>query len=126
MTSMLLKINRIQSLFFLLLLFAACTQKVHKETEAPIDLIPRDTMVSIIVDLRLMDAVVSAEQRRASRKITEINYYIHNSIINKYGISREQFKSSLSYYQQDLNVMDGIYADAITRLSKMKSMVEQE
>lgn len=106
--------------------FAACTQKVNKPAEAPPDLIQRDTMVSIFVDLRLLDAVVNFEQRKGNRKLDTITYYLHNSIMEKYDITREQFQSSYTYYQSDMDVIDGIYIDAITRLSKLKAVTEQE
>ncbi len=106
--------------------FASCTDKLNKEVEPPADLIPRDTMVSIFVDFRLMDAVLNYEQRQGNRKLNEIKLYLHNSVLEKYGITREQFASSFDYYQTDMEVIDGIYADAITRLSMMKSTVDQE
>ena len=120
--------NSFFQLFLLLLpiLIGSCTQKLNREPEAPADLIPRDTMVSIFVDLRLMDAVINYEQRQGNRKINDIKYYLHNSILDKYGINREQFEQSFTYYQTDLEVIDQIYADAITRLSKVKSKIEQE
>ena len=105
---------------------ASCTDKLNKEVEPPADLIPRDTMVSIFVDFRLMDAVLNYEQRQGNRKLNEIKLYLHNSVLEKYGITREQFASSFDYYQTDMEVIDGIYADAITRLSMMKSTVDQE
>lgn len=123
----LLKNNRY--LFLLLVLgsgILGCTQKLEREVEKPADLIPRDTMVSIFVDLRLMDAVVYFEQRNGNRKIHELKYYTHNSIMEKYGITREQFERSFTYYESDLEVIDQIYADAITQLSMMKSRIDQE
>jgi hypothetical protein len=72
-----------------------------------------------------MDAVVNYEQRMGNDKISEINYYLHNSILEKYSITRDQFERSYTYYQHDLEVLDGMYADAITRMTKMKSLIEQ-
>ena len=121
-------INRIvfPALAAMVLVLNGCTEKLDKAAEPPADLIPRDTMVSIFVDLRLMDAVLNYEQRQGNRKLHELKYQLHNSIMDKYGISREQFERSFDYYENDMEVLDGIYADAITRLSKLKSKVEQE
>ncbi len=121
-------INRIILLLAAVFAFAlaGCTAKLNKEAEPPADLIPRDTMVSIFVDLRLMDAVLNYEQRQGSRELHEMKYQFHNSILEKYGITREQFEQSFDYYENDMEELDGIYADAITRLSKMKSKVEQD
>ena len=121
--------NRISFALLLCLIalgIASCTQKVNKELEPPADLIPRDTMVSIFVDLRLMDAVVTFEQRKSNPKLQDLNYYLHNSIMEKYSITREQFEESYKFYQSDMEVLDGIYADAITRMSLLKTKTEQE
>ena len=96
------------------------------DAEEPEDLIQRDTMVAIFVDLRLLDAIANHEQRKGFRKVNELNYHMHNSIMEKYRITREQFKRSYAYYQDDLKIIDEIYADAITELSKLKAKVEQE
>lgn len=103
-----------------------CTHKLEVEEQPPEDLIPRDTMVSIFVDLRLMDAVLNFEQLRGSRHVDDKKYYLYLSVMDKYCITREQFERSFSYYQEDLDQIDQIYADAITRLSLMKSKEEQE
>ena len=116
-------------LLFILLLSAGisgCTEKLNKEKEPPADLINRDTMFSIFVDLRLKEAVINYEQRQGNRKINEIKFYIHNSIMDKYGITRDQFERSFNHYQADLEVIDKIYADAITRLTKMRSKIKME
>ena len=120
--------NRLPHLFllFFAVVLAGCTEKLNKVEPPPADLIPRDTMVSIFVDLRLMDAAVNYEQRQGNREINEIKYYYHNSIMEKYGITREQFERSFDYYEQDLDEVDKIYADAITRLSMMKSKIKIE
>jgi len=123
------RINRsalLPCLLFLLGGLFGCTQKLEIKAEAPEDLIPRDTMVSIFVDLRLLDAVMNFEQLGGSRKVSQKNYFLYKSILDKYCITREQFKRSFDYYQNDLEVIDQIYADAITRLSVLKSKVEQD
>lgn len=103
-----------------------CTQKLEIKSEVPEDIIPRDSMVSIFVDLRLLDAVLNFEQLGGSRKVSNKNYFLYGSILDKYCITREQFERSFDYYQNDLEVLDEIYADAITRLSMLKSKVEQD
>ncbi len=83
-------------------------------------------MVNIIVDIRVMDAIIVVKQRRGEHSQTDLKYYLNNSIMSKYNITRQQFDSSFYYYETDLKVLDGIYADAITKLSLMKSEPNQE
>lgn len=81
-------------------------------------------MVDLIVDMRIYDAIIKTKQQTPGSDLNYYRYYLHNSIMEKFGITREQFESSFNYYLVDIDVIDEIYADAITKLSKMKSEVE--
>lgn len=107
------------------LFWAGCTGKMEKKIDAPADLIHRDSMVNIMADLKLMDAIVFFEQRKGTLKTNEITFYIHNSIMEKYLITREQFEDSFNYYQQDLAEFDRLIADVITRLTILKTEAEK-
>ena len=111
---------------FLLLFFLGCTQKIETVATPPENLIPQDQMVDIVVDLLIFDAILVEKQRSNSKDIDSTKYYLHNSIMEKYNITREGFESSFDYYANNLKVMDGIYADAITKLSKMQGEIETE
>ena len=111
---------------FSLIFQSGCTEKVRKKQLPPDDHIPREEMVDIIVDMHLYDAIIWKEQKTKTRKIQYEKFFLYESILEKYQISREQFESSMDYYQSDLEVMDEIYADVITKLSIMKSEMEKE
>jgi len=116
--------NLIYFLSLFLILQVNCTRQLDKKVLPPDDLIPREKMVDIIVDMKIYDAILKTKQKKAPSEVDFSKYYIHNSILEKYDITRERFESSLTYYHHDLEVMDEIYADAITKLSKMQSEVE--
>lgn len=105
---------------FLILSLLGCKPVVEKMDPPPDDLIPRDEMVDIIVDLQLMEAILVTKQKSKAKDLDFTKYYVYNSILAKYKITRDQFERSHAYYQQDLKTMDEIYEEAITRLSKMK------
>lgn len=107
------------------LFWTACTGKMEKKIDAPADLIHRDSMVNIIADLMLMDAIVFFEQRQGTLVTNELNFYIHNSIMEKYLITREQFEESFMFYQHDLAKFDKLIADVITRLTILKTETEK-
>jgi len=111
---------------FSLLIFFGCTQKIETAVAPPEDLIPRDQMVDIIADLFIMEAILIEKQKKKSEDFHFSKYYIHNSILEKYNITRKSFEDSFNYYAHDLKTMDDIYADAITKLSKMQEEVKTE
>lgn len=105
----------------LLVFFLGCTHKLKEEKPVPADLIPKEQMIDICVDLRIMDSMLASNQRKKNKDQNLNELYLHNSIMEKYRITRDQFERSMEYYQRDLKVLDEIYEEAITRLSKMKS-----
>ena len=108
-------------LFFL----SSCTQKVDNILTPPDDLIPRDEMVDIIVDMHIYDAIMVTNQKK-SKKPHESKYYFYKSVMEKHNITKEKFERNFEYYHQDIDVMDEIYADVITKLSKMQSEAQRE
>jgi hypothetical protein len=113
-------------LLIAVLSLGSCTRSVNPIADKPENLIQRDSMVNIIVDLRLMDAILVLKQRKGERDVNDLKYYLNNAILLKYNITRPQFDSSFAYYQNDLKVIDEIYADAITKLTLMKAESEPE
>ena len=115
-------------IFFGIILIAsvACTQKLEHHAEKPDDLIPKDTMVGMFTDFRLMDAALLHEQKNRKKNIDDTELYMYTSILEKYHVSRERFEQSFDYYATDLNEFDEIYAEVITRLSKLKAEIEEQ
>jgi len=113
-------------LFIAFLLCMGCRPSVEHPVSPPDDLIPRDEMIDIIVDFRLMEAILVTKQKSKAKDWDFTKYYTYNSVLEKHGITRERFERSHAYYQQDLKLMDEIYAEALARLSKMKSEPEKK
>ncbi|MCD4788648.1 MAG: DUF4296 domain-containing protein [Bacteroidales bacterium] len=112
--------------FLLFFSLASCTERVEDKIKPPDDLITREEMVDIIVDMHIFDAVMASEQKKGGKEVQNQKYYLYNSIMEKHNITRERFDESFKYYQHDFEVMDDIYADVITKLSIMKSEAERE
>lgn len=113
------------SILSLLVIFG-CTQKIETVAEPPNNLITQDQMVDIVADLVILDAILIKKQKMKSDDLDSTKYYLHNSILVKYNISRESFDDSFNYYAYNLKTMDDIYAKAITKLSKMQGEIESE
>lgn len=113
-------------LLTVLFLALACTRHVEVEQEMPADLIPRDSMVDILVDLQIMESILSKQQRQNRSKVNQSKYYYFKSVMEKHDITREQFERSFDYYQYNLKILDEIYADAITKITKMETNVSMD
>lgn len=111
--------------FILLIIQPACTRKLSEDPIPPDNLIPQEQMVDIILDLHVYDAIMNTMKRKPKKVQKEESFYLYNSVIEKHNISREQFRASFKFYQNDIEVMDKIYEEVAKKLNTMKSEVEK-
>ena len=113
-------------IFLVFVILSGCTTDIsEKRGNPPPDLIPRNEIVDVIADMHLYDAVMKEKQKK-HRDVQKSKYYLYQTVMDKYHITREQFESSLTYYQQDLDEYNKIYDDVIEKLSKMKAEAAAE
>ncbi|MCX6234770.1 MAG: DUF4296 domain-containing protein [Bacteroidetes bacterium] len=120
--------NKINIIFFfiVLLLINGC-HTVHKDDflPPPENLIPKDKMIDILVDIQLIESAIKADPFRKQNLDFYVNYY-YDYLFKKYTIQRKDFEESLKYYQQNIEEFDKLFADVITRLSKLQSEVNNQ
>ena len=101
----------------LLLVFSSCREDVAIK---PPQLISRDHMVDILVDIHLSDAAF--QTRRFSNekimKYTESDFYY--SILKKHQIADSVFETSLIYYSGKPKEFEKIYTRVINKLTLME------
>lgn len=106
----------------LALLNYSCTRNNH--FEKPEKLIPQEQMISILVDIHIADIIISDKSAVAKHSITK-NKVPNNAVMQKYGITKEQFKENIKYYSSDLDNMKSIYNSVLdtlnTRLDTLQS-----
>jgi len=109
--------NRIIVLFFLLIIVNSCK---HDSNKPPVGIIPKDSMVSIIADLHLADAVLL--NANVQSKISDISSNrLYKTVLDKYGITRERFNRSIDFYAENPVVLDSMYDKVIEKLSLIES-----
>lgn len=103
--------------FALLVLFViSCSNS----QQPPSDIIPRDTLISVIVDMHIADVILL--NPNVQSKISDISSnQLYQSILNKYNINKERFNKSMNYYANNPEVLDSIYDIVIERLNLIES-----
>jgi hypothetical protein len=109
-------------LFFLLtilIIIGGCADDSEK------NIIPRKELIPVLVDIHLMDAMLSdIEYREQIIQSDTADYY--KAVIRQHGYSKAQFDSSISYYSQDLKKFDKIYQEVLVRLSKLETEAQEK
>jgi hypothetical protein len=103
----------------IILLVWAC----HKGKTRRDYIVPRDTLVSVLVDLHIADgiAITDADYKNHISKVYE-KYY--ESVFSKHKITRAQFDSTMVYYTGRMEDLDKIYEDVMSELSVREGQLE--
>jgi hypothetical protein len=107
-------VQKYSYLVILLSLFACSPQ----QTEAPSHLLNQSQMSDIIADMHLADAIASANKLGNMDSLNQESSNLNAFILNKYQVTKEQFDESFAFYKKDPLLMDSVYAEVITKLSR--------
>jgi hypothetical protein len=103
--------NRIIISFLTLLLIGfGCKDKAPIST----NILPKETMVSIIVEMELLQATFKVEQQEKKFNLENIS----NIIFEKHHTTKEQFEESMMYYSKFPQEMESIYNNVVSTLSQ--------
>lgn len=98
---------------FILLLFVACKEK----NKAPNDLIDKDTMKHIIMDIAIFDAIVEGEKLESNKLLYNYKQAQYQNVFDKYSIDKENFIESYKYYLNNLDSANAMYDEIIEEIS---------
>jgi hypothetical protein len=91
-----------------------------KSATIPENLIPMDSMVAILVDVQLIEAILKINYAAKSENQTYSEKY-YDYLFEKHCITKDQFEKSLEYYQRNSESLGIIYTEVITELSKLQT-----
>ncbi|NQT76823.1 MAG: DUF4296 domain-containing protein [Bacteroidetes bacterium] len=113
-------------LFILILLLSSC-YNTHdgNKIPKPDNLIGKDKLVLVIADMEIAESTIR-EKQNLGQEIDGLQERFYLAIFQKHEITKEQFENSMAYYKQDLDELNDIYEEVITRLSMMESEVQHE
>ena len=103
---------------FLLLTLFACNEAVET---IPDNVLSKEDMVSVMVDIQLIEAALSINQ---SEEAKETAYYNYDSVLKQHNLSKEKFDESFKYYSEHPELMEQIYEEMLSELSKRQAEVE--
>jgi hypothetical protein len=98
------------------LLFVSC--KSNKDA-TPSDVLSKDKMVDVLVDVHLAEASLGLE-RISGPRLDQLTAKKYDSVFMKHQITYEQFKTSYEYYVEHPVVLDDMYQEVINHLSTMQ------
>lgn len=99
-------------------------QSDKKEFSSGQQQIPREQMIRLMADMELTEAALKTKQVKLSRdSIKKIAAQSYDSLYSFYGVTPEQFKENLKYYQLDLEDFQAMSDSVIITLTRHKDSV---
>lgn len=92
--------------------------------KAPNDVISEGDMAELLADLTEADAIV--ELNRADYDNDEQRKILKQSILEKHGVTQDEFNNSLMWYGHNLDVYDDVYDNVITILESRQKDAQKE
>jgi len=110
-------------IFVLAVIASGCGAKREK-IEKPDDLIPQDTLVSVLVGIHKIDGAIISNAVDM-QKYNKLELY--NSLFKKYNMDEDRFNRTIRYYTvNDVEELHDLYDDVLARLSEEKATLTQK
>jgi len=108
----------ISLLTMLLLVVVGCTDK-PAAIAASDDLLPRDTFVTVLTEVRLLEGAYSTSYERVDTSEFPISAH-YNRLFNRHHLIKQQYLNTYDYYSMNAEEMLEIESDVALRLEQMK------
>jgi len=100
--------------------------KAKDEAIKQSDLIHRDSMIAILVDIHLAETMIQTIRRDKDSIQTATIQEYYQTIFKQHQITEYQFSESFNYYSKDIEQFDAMYEEMQTILSKMEEETKVE
>lgn len=115
----------IRILTFSALLAGVLASCGEKKMNVPENLVGREDLVSLLVDIHLTDALLNKEKKPHAEKLEE-SLKLYPQVLLKHNIDRAVFDSTIRFYVKYPKEFALIYDDVLRELSIMEGEVQKE
>ncbi len=112
--------------FALIVIFSltSCYNTNNSKPDEPEIFLSRLQMVEIMTEVQLIEASFNIKNNRSNADELKPKYY--EKILKQYGITIQQLKDNIDYYNNYPKIMEEIYESVLANLSKIQSKVQLE
>ena len=93
----------------------------------PAGLLNKSQMTDILVDLHLTEATVKADDDSISRLNDTLDLRTrYAEVFRKHNVTPDEFNTSLNYYIEQIDELDKIYAEVLSRITEMEANLRHQ
>lgn len=113
-------VKYVKILFLFLTILASCIEP----EKPPANLIPKERMVEILIDLHLSEARVGQFNFRTYDSTKALYSDYEMDIFKKYKVDSAAYNKSYQYYLQNTKMMEDIYTAVVDSLSLRENLMK--
>ncbi len=114
--------NKILQISFLVIVMTALFSCGEKKEGIPADIIPRAKMIQLMADVQLVEAAIQLRNLGMTDSTKQLAYGYYKFTFEKYKVSANDFLKSYQYYQSNPELMELMYKDIITEISRKQAV----
>lgn len=99
----------------------SCYNVNESETTTPEKIIPKEKLINILTDIQIIEAGFTINKNRVFAGELKPKYY--QAVLDSNGITLQQLRENINYYQSTPKLMEEIYESVLANLSKIQSEV---
>lgn len=116
--------KKIIPFLLILIVITSCYNENKADPIVPAPFIAEDTLINILTDIQLAEAVITFSKQRKIANKQSLNDSVYNVILEHYNLTAEQLNANLNYYNHDPKNMQRIYDEVLSNLSTMQSEIQ--
>lgn len=101
-----------------LVIVSACTTG----SEVPDDLIPQDQMVSILIEVHMLESNIKSLSIRPKDSAKVVYDHYENLLFADFNITQEQYERSFNYYIENLDEFKEVYTSVVDSLMQREKI----
>ncbi len=103
-----------------LVIVSACSTK----SEAPDDLIPQDQMVSLLVEVHVLESKIKNLSIRSADSAKVVYDHYEKLLFADFNITQDQYERSFNYYVENLDEFKDVYTTVVDTLMQREKLLK--
>lgn len=105
-------------ILFILLFFTSCSSS---ELDIPSDIIQKEKMINVMVDVHIADAMASEQKIKDIKVSNQLKKTYLVGVLHKHDISQQKFDNSIQFYESNVETMLDIYNEVMIKISAQEA-----
>jgi len=97
----------------------------NRENDPPVEIIPEGTMISLLTEMHLTDALLTKDPQIQNRNNNLATTY-YPSVLEKYGVTRTQVDTSVRWYVRNPKIYKRIYDKVVAGLEQRLADIDKK